>query len=98
MYYTILRRGNLPPPKLLGVSLYQLWKQPELIDAKPTQHKRYDKLWNLVSKHQKNHHAWYKGPLFQLDAEECEDEAQQMWRVSFKLQSVFEQVHKKNVF
>lgn len=55
----------------------------------------YDKLWGLVSDHQKARTRWLKSPLFakpcDIDPNAVEAEVQTMWRMSFKLKAMFEQ-------
>ena len=49
----------------------------------------YEKLWTLASEFTKAHHQWMRGPLFPLEPEKVDQEANGMWRAAFRLQGQF---------
>ncbi|CEM30102.1 unnamed protein product [Vitrella brassicaformis CCMP3155] len=49
----------------------------------------YEKLWNLANDFTKQSHQWIRGPLFQLDPEKVDSEANAMWKTAYKLEASF---------
>ena len=61
----------------------------ELMETIPEKLKPYETLWSLVASHAKKYDQWFKGSMFDLNAEEVETECQKCWRQAYKLQALF---------
>ena len=61
----------------------------ELLGTMKQKLEPFENLWLTCRDHNKQYQQWFKGSLFQIDAESAESEAAKMWRTAYKLQALF---------